>query len=167
MVGLDAVAREMGKDLAWLNSDTATAPSAGNTTMARESFSLPGYPVRSGLAGLVFALLSGCLTVACNPGGTTGPDPSVEIVSVSISPPQVTVGIGEITTLTAVARNGNGDIVQTAVEWSSSAPDIAMVDTDVGSVRGVAAGIATINATAGGITGSASVTVRLLATATD
>ena len=163
MVVLDAVAREMGKDLAWLNSDRATAPSAGKTTMARESLSLPGFSVRLGLAGLVFALLSGCLTVSCNPGGTTGPDPSDEIASVSISPPQVTIGIGEITTLTAVVRNENGDIVQTAVEWSSRAPDIAMVDADVGSVRGIAAGKATISATAGGITGNASVTVRLLA----
>ena len=104
-----------------------------------------------------------CLIVtSCIPGGETGPNAGDEIVSVVVTPSVATVGIDETTVLEATVWNGRGEVVQVPVEWSSADPEIALVDRDVGLVRGVSPGTVLITASAGGVSGEGSVTVRLL-----
>lgn len=84
---------------------------------------------------------------------------SQAISSVSIEPDEVTLGIGSVTPLTAVAKNANGTVLTGRVfTWSSSNSNIATVDRD-GMVTGVAVGDVTITAISSGI--SATTTVKV------
>jgi len=111
---------------------------------------------------IIWAVAAVLVTSSCGPNGGTGPGSDDGIVSVVLTPSHSTVGIDETTVLEATVTNGRGEIVQVAIEWSSSDPGIAFVDQDVGLVRGVSPGTVAVSATAGGKVGMASVTVRLL-----
>jgi hypothetical protein len=115
-----------------------------------------------GPSGLILCLLLVSWFGACFPDKATGPGSGNAIASVVVSPTQATIAIDSTATFTATVVNGAGDILNTVVVWSSSRPEVAFVDTDVGLVRGVSPGTSTISAVAGGVTGTASVTVRLL-----
>ena len=82
------------------------------------------------------------------------------MTSVTVSPSSATVNVAWSTTLSATARDGNGNPVQGAqITWSSSDPAVATVSNGV--VTGVAPGSVTITATSGSATGTASITVQL------
>ena len=103
------------------------------------------------LATLVVNLL-GC-------GDGTPSDLPPQPTSVSVSPPTLTLVIGEEETLTARVLDQNGNAMTgVAVAWSSSQPTVAVVD-GAGLVTGVGAGAATITATAGSAQGTAEVAV--------
>ncbi len=105
---------------------------------------------------------------SCSDKSTTAPDGtvaanastdayrSVSSVTVSLLPTSVTVG--DSATATAVLRDYWGRIVTGSVTWTSDAPSIATVSA-VGLVRSVAAGTASIKATHGWRSGSATLTV--------
>jgi plastocyanin len=107
---------------------------------------------------LRFPLLAAVLLVACSGGGDSGPTnptpvtPSLSAVAVS---GLATVIVGQSVQLTASPRDQNGNSISAVVAWSSSAPAIATVSSS-GLVLGVAAGAATITASA--TAGSATVT---------
>jgi MYXO-CTERM domain-containing protein len=78
---------------------------------------------------------------------------------VSVSPAQTTVAAGGSVPLRATATDAAGNAVSgIAFGWSSSNPAVAVV-SEVGLVTGVSPGTAQITATAGGRSGSMTVTV--------
>jgi uncharacterized protein YjdB len=114
---------------------------------------------------VAIAVLMMAVMTACGGGGgdgATAPTPppanvGVATVTVSLSPAQITVGA--TASATAELRSSAGAVLAgRPVDWSSSAPAIAAVNS-AGVVSAIAAGSATITATSEGKSGSASITV--------
>jgi len=114
---------------------------------------------------VAYAVLMMAVMTACGGGGgdgSTAPTPppanaGVATVTVTMSPAQITVGA--TATATAELRSGVGAVLTgRAVDWSSSAPAIASVNS-AGVVSAIAAGSATITATSEGKSGSAPIAV--------
>jgi len=104
----------------------------------------------------IFAVL---LTAACSGGGgSTAPDASSGVASVSLNVTSAQLGIGQNLQLTATALTNTGTVTAGSATWSSSAPTVANVSAN-GLVTGLAAGAASITATISGRTGTATVTV--------
>ena len=87
---------------------------------------------------------------------TMATTPYVPITGITLSPTTVELRVDETRTLTAKVTPANAS--EQSVVYSSSAPDIAKVDTD-GVVTAVGEGKATITATAGGYSAECTVTV--------
>lgn len=88
------------------------------------------------------------LLVACGGDGPTGPDATIALIDVT--GPTATVEIGKTVQLTATPRDAADKSISGAtITWSSSSGSIATVSSS-GLVTGVAAGQATITASAGG-----------------
>jgi uncharacterized protein YjdB len=80
-----------------------------------------------------------------------------EVETVTVTPAAVTLKEDEKTTLTATVLPA--DATNSAITWSSNAPNIAEVNVLTGEVTAKVPGTATITATAGGVTGTCAVTV--------
>lgn len=113
--------------------------------------------------GLVTGVAAGKATVQATWGGLSVDIP-VEIlagkpVRLDIAPAVVTVGVDASETVRALAvfADGRTTDVSTSSLWQSS--DATVASVQAGSVRGVAAGTATVGATFDGLTGRANVTV--------
>jgi hypothetical protein len=111
-------------------------------------------------AGIVFAFAA-CSDTSAPPATDTlspsfakGGQPK-QVKSISVSPSSATVPIGQTQQLTAAASPPGS---ATTFAWSSSNDAVATVSSS-GLVTGVAAGTATISASAGGKTGTSSITV--------
>lgn len=101
-----------------------------------------------------------CTAVAaCSDDGS---GPSVRIANIFVSSPQPTIAVGDKAQLTAVALDSVGNTVNTTFQWTSSAAVVAMVSS-TGLVTGVTAGNANISASAAGVSGILSLTVRATA----
>jgi hypothetical protein len=98
--------------------------------------------VRRSAAPLAFTLaLSAC-------GGDKPTELPPATSTVSISPDNPTLAIGETVTLSATARDAAGGIVSgRPVAWTTSQPHIATVDPTSGLVTAVSVGVAIIRAT--------------------
>lgn len=84
----------------------------------------------------------------------------VPIATVTVSPASATVNVAWTTNLTATARSSNGTVISgVTFTWTSSNPAVATVSPS-GVVTGVAPGSATITASAGGKSGTSTVTVQ-------
>src|SRR5690606_13930361 len=120
------------------------SPAAVLMPPRRPTLRMPG-------AGLLAALLFfGCEQVTVL---------TVEVASISVSPAQTQVAVGESTPLTAQLLGPSGAILSgRTVTWSSSDESRATVNAN-GVVQGIAPGPVQIRASAEGVTGSASVTV--------
>lgn len=73
-----------------------------------------------------------------------------------------TFPVGDTATGTATARNNTSDTLKTAwhpITWTSLNPSVATVNWSSGIVTGIAAGVDTIRATAGGVTGDVVITI--------
>ncbi|MBT8402968.1 MAG: Ig-like domain-containing protein, partial [Gemmatimonadetes bacterium] len=91
-------------------------------------------------------------------GGGGGTDPSTP-QSVLVSPSTVSLGVGESRSLSTVVLDQSGAAMGgVSLTWSSTNPAVATVDA-AGTVWGVGPGTASIHATAGGVTGSSSISV--------
>ncbi|MQA92732.1 MAG: hypothetical protein GEU90_21330 [Gemmatimonas sp.] len=89
----------------------------------------------------------------------TAVEPSELVVGVSISPSSANLRAGRSLQLTAAARNAEGDtITGRTFTWASSDSDVATV-TSAGRVTARSSGSATITASVGGRTGSATINV--------
>lgn len=98
----------------------------------------------------------GCNSTTTPPPPPPGPDP---IATLTVSPQQATLTVGETTSLIAVAKDANGNtLTGRPVTWSTSSSSVATV-SGTGVVTGVAAGTATITATSEGKTGTSAITV--------
>jgi uncharacterized protein YjdB len=120
--------------------------------------------------GIVTAVAPGSATVTATSEGKTGSATvtvmRVPVGSVSVEPSGASVTKGESITLTATVRDADGTVVtDRPVAWSSSNTLVATV-SETGVVKAIAAGSATIDATAGGKSGSTTVTVTLVPVAT-
>ncbi|HXE58424.1 MAG TPA: Ig-like domain-containing protein [Gemmatimonadales bacterium] len=114
---------------------------------------IPAPLARSLCAAVLLAL------AACGGADDGGPGSGAEIAQVVVTPNPATVEVGATVTLSAQARDAEGDpIPGVELTWSTSAEATATVDEN-GVVSGVAAGTATITATAGEVSGSATVEV--------
>ena len=92
------------------------------------------------------------------PGGGGGKTNKTTVTSLTLTPSTFTLGVGQQTTLTAVARNRMGQTVDGVVpSWSSSDPAVASVSA--GTVKGVTAGSALIVATANGVSDTTTATI--------
>ena len=104
---------------------------------------------------LLFAMAVGCTGFFVNPtltGLTVGPS--------------ATINQGQTVQMTAVGtyNDGSTKTLGSGVYWNSSATNIASISTS-GLVTGISPGTATINASSGAVTGSATVTISLDVTA--
>lgn len=96
-----------------------------------------------------------------NPNPDTDPDPStVDVTGVTLEPTSQTMSINETFALKATVAPA--DATDKGISWSSSAPDIASVDTK-GNVKALKAGTATITATTndGGFTATCNIIVSV------
>ncbi|MCX7782870.1 MAG: Ig-like domain-containing protein [Meiothermus sp.] len=100
---------------------------------------------------LIPALMVLALMVGCTPSAPT-------IASVTVSPNPATVLVSRTQTLTAVAKDASGNVVNASFTWSSGDTAIATVNA-TGVASGIAAGSTTITATVGGVSGSATLNV--------
>ena len=105
------------------------------------------------LLGALLALSLG-LFAAC--GNTEEEQQTVAVASVTVSPATLSLTEGESGTLTATIAPENA--TEKAVTWSSSNEEVATVEN--GEVTAVGHGTAVITATAGGVSGSCTVTVN-------
>lgn len=93
------------------------------------------------------------------PLGSPGPAFAQNVAEVQLAPPSVSIKVGERSGLLATAFDRIGNVIPTArITWASRSPQVAKVDNN-GTVTGVAAGVAIIEATAGRRSGLATVTV--------
>ena len=106
--------------------------------------------IKSGM--LPCLLLCFSLIAACGPKE----DPVIAVTGVSLDQSSLTLDIGGTANLTATVSPSNA--TNKAVSWSTSNQSVATVNN--GTVTAVAPGTATITATAGGKSGTCSVTVN-------
>src|SRR6266700_4095770 len=110
-----------------------------------------------------FAILSVASLLSCS-NETTGPGSSSPppVASVVVTPQTSTIGPGETVHLSAVPKDAAGNTLSgRTITWSPSDASVAMVST-AGLVTGVAAGSATISATAEGKAGQSAITVKFI-----
>ncbi len=134
---------------ATLGGTLSQATAAGVATFADLTVSAAGvgYTLVASSTGLTSAT-SAAFTVTVPP-----------VASVTVSPATSSLGVGGTQQLTAVTKDGSGNVLTgRVVTWGSSNQTIATVDA-TGLVTGVAAGTVTITATSEGVNGTASVTV--------
>ncbi|HEX5385193.1 MAG TPA: Ig-like domain-containing protein [Gemmatimonadales bacterium] len=119
--------------------------------------------------GLVLALAPGEATVTASAAGKAGSTQvkvNGKVGSVTVTPNPALVSVGGATQLTATVKDSRGNVLTgRAVTWTTSASGIATVSS-AGLVSGIAAGQATITATAAGKSGSTQVTVSIVPVAT-
>ena len=118
-----------------------------------------------GTDGLVTAVGNGTTTITATAGGASGSAAvtvAQEVSAVSVLPAADTLALGDILRLAAEAADANDNQVGDAVfSWESGDSAVVTVDAN-GLVTAVGEGTATITATAGGVSGSAAVTVANL-----
>ena len=113
-------------------------------------------------SGLVTGVGEGVATITASAGSAWG-SAAVTVmwtaVSVEVSPPAETIGLGGTLQLTAEGFDENGVKVEgVEFSWESSDASVATVDAS-GLVAGIGEGVATITASAGRLRGTAEVTV--------
>jgi uncharacterized protein YjdB len=113
--------------------------------------------------GRVTARRTGSVNVAASIEGKSGlatvTVTNVPVASVSVSPNNATLRVGENTTFSAVVRDAGGAVLTNRpVAWTSSAPAVATVST-TGRVVAVSAGSTIISAESEGRSGLAAVNV--------
>jgi alpha-tubulin suppressor-like RCC1 family protein len=150
---LTAVARDQaghpldGKSIAWATTEPTIASVSGT--------------------GVVRGIGAGSVTITATSEGKSGSttatvtDP-VTVASITVSPVELTLLVGEQQQLTAVVRDQAGNPLQgKSVMWSTTEPAIASVSGTglLTVVTGVGVGSVTITANSEGVNGSASVSV--------
>ncbi|MGH7532293.1 MAG: Ig-like domain-containing protein [Gemmatimonadales bacterium] len=150
--------------------DTAGATLTGQTVTWRStntavvSVSATGYATAVGGGSAAIVATAGgksgqaAVTVAGAPAPSQG-----SIASISVSPASATVSVGGSQQLSAVLKDSAGNILTgRTVTWSSNAVQLATVSA-VGLVAALVPGNLTVTAASGGKSGSASITVAVLA----
>jgi uncharacterized protein YjdB len=143
----DGTSKDLTASVAWTSSDTnvATVSTAGAvTTLVQGSAKITGT-----LSGV-----SGSITLTVNA-------PNIKTLAVSSTSASIARGTTVQFTATATLTNGTTENATGLVVWSSSNTSVASVNLNgaQGLMMGVAAGTATITATANGVSASANLTV--------
>ncbi|HEX6316093.1 MAG TPA: Ig-like domain-containing protein [Gemmatimonadaceae bacterium] len=144
---------------------SATVKDAGGNVLSGQSVSWSSSA--AGVAsvsnsGLVTANALGTAMITAASGNKSGvatitviPEP---IASITLSKTNDTLLVAETLQLNATLRDENDNVVTRPITWTSSNGSVASVSGS-GLVTGVGDGIATITATAGGMSASATITV--------
>lgn len=141
---LDATGNVLpGRIVGWSSSDNAIAT------------------VSSG--GVVTGVSPGNVTITASSEGQSGTATvtvgAVPVATVTISPPQANITVGQVVSLVATPKDASGQVLTgRTVSWSSSSPAVATVSS-TGDVTGVSVGGAVITATIDGVMASATVNV--------
>ncbi len=118
-----------------------------------------------GMATVLSVSLSVLLVGACGgdkePAGPSGPTQPV-VATIEVSPSEQTLAsVGVDQQFSAVAKDASGTPISgQSFAWSSSNVGVATVDASSGLVKTIGNGTTTITATAGPVSGSASITVE-------
>lgn len=100
-------------------------------------------------------------TAACGGGGGGGSSRPPVVTTIEVSPSTATLSRTGSLEFSATARDADGTIISNVTfTWSSDNPNVLSIDSD-GFASGLAEGIATITASAGGISGTATVEVTI------
>ena len=114
--------------------------------------------------GLVTAAANGTVTVTAMAGeasGTASVTVTQSVAAVAVTPSADTIAPGHTLRLTAEAADANGHVIAGAeFAWASGDTAVAVVDA-TGLVRAIREGTATITASAGGVSGTSTVTVSV------
>ncbi|MGH7589800.1 MAG: Ig-like domain-containing protein, partial [Gemmatimonadales bacterium] len=150
--------------------DTAGATLTGQTVTWRSTntavvtVSATGYAAAVGAGSAAIVATAGgksgqaAITVA----GVAAPS-QASVASISVSPASATVSVGGSQPLSAVLKDSAGNVLTgRTVTWSSNAVQLATVSA-VGLVAALVPGNLTVTAASGGKSGSASITVAVLA----
>jgi uncharacterized protein YjdB len=148
-IGMIAVLRDVngiiltGRSVSW-SSANPTVASVNPTT------------------GVVTALASGSTSITASSEGKAGSTnvtvSVIPVARVDVQPTTVSLNPAQTSQLTATAYDQANNVLQRSVSWTSSNQSVATVSTS-GLVTAVSTGNATITATAGGVSGSAVVSV--------
>jgi hypothetical protein len=118
----------------------------------------------SGSFGLATSSGQGTATITAASASISSSTPitvgQASVSSIAVTPASISINVGSSEQFTAVATYSDGtshDITQSAT-WTSSTPDVASVNS-TGLAIGMLAGMTTVSASAGSVTGSASLTV--------
>jgi len=124
------------------------------------SFTVGGFCNYTGhAAGTPASSLSGAVTCGDGSSGTWSAVRQLAVGTVTVTPSSVTVFPGTTAQLAAALADGQGNrVFFRQVTWSSDKPSVAVVSGS-GLLTAVALGTATITASAGGKSGSATITV--------
>jgi alpha-tubulin suppressor-like RCC1 family protein/uncharacterized protein YjdB len=144
---------------------TATARDEAGNPLTGHTFdwttSAPSVAAVTG-AGLVDGVAPGAATITATSEGKSGSAAIVvapAVASVTVSPPELALQVGESDQLTATPRDQDGHPLEgRPVAWTTDEPTVATVSPN-GLVSAVGAGSATISATAEGKSGSALISV--------
>lgn len=122
-----------GRTVAWSSSNTAAA------TVDQ--------------SGFVLAIATGTTTITAKSGNATGTSAitvsNVPVKTITISPANPSVIVGQTTTLTATAKDSAGNVLTgRAITWTSSNTNVATI-TSAGVATGVAVGTDSIRASSG------------------
>ncbi len=120
------------------------------------------YSVARRAIRLAIYSLTGIAVAACvdceGPTGPTIHEPP-RVVSVAVQPATVQMVVGETRQLSATTTLSDGSTQSSGITWTSGDESVARVSAS-GLVTGVSDGSANVQATASGLSGSASVTVE-------
>ena len=126
----------------------------------------PSVATVAAITGLARAVAHGATAITATVAGVSGSaeltvDLTDAVVTITVTPSPVTLNaLGATQAFIAEARDAAGNVVTgIAFAWSSSATAVAVIDPGTGIATAVANGTATITATAGDVSGMASLTV--------
>ena len=141
--------------------DTISVPTGPSRTFAMRAYAANGVQTNAGSVtvdvvpganpaiSIVLTALTGGMPIHATLGSVT----------VTVTPATDSLTAGSTVRLTAVIRDGNGNIVAGGVRWATGNPGVASVDT-TGLVTAAGRGATTIAATFQGVAGTAAVVVR-------
>jgi hypothetical protein len=133
------------------------------TTAANWTSDTPSVATIGPSTGLATGVSVGSATISATIGSITATAPLsvVTVVSITITPNPISIGVGINQQLIATGTYLDGTVqtVTASANWTSDTPSVATIGPTTGLVTGVANGSATISATIGSVTGKASLTV--------
>ena len=144
---------------------TYTDGSTQNLTSAATWSVVPQTSASANSAGLITGIAQGSITITASYGGfdgvstlTVGPP---NLVSISVSPgaASVAVGINQQFIATGMYADGSTQNLTSSVTWTSSSNTVSTISA-TGLATSLANGTATISASSGSVTGSATLTVE-------
>jgi M6 family metalloprotease-like protein len=105
------------------------------------------------------AIVAALTAMGCSGGDSAAPVTPPVLTSLTVSLVPASIQVGQSSTAAASGRDQRGAAIAAgAITWSSSAVNVATISA-LGTVQGIAPGQATLVASAGTVTGSATITV--------
>lgn len=147
---------------------TGTLDSGGTqdlTTAVCWTSSSPKVATVGWQTGILTGVAPGQSTITASLGSVSetiqGKVTNASLTSITLSPPNPTLSLGASQSFTATGHFADGSSeTLLGPTWTSSDPAVAVVDSSSGFLSSTGTGVATITATANGVSGSTNVTVQ-------